>query len=503
MSTVRNFCRYAAILPAFLLPVCVDAATLSVGSGNSQIAVGSTVVAYVQVDSEGVAINNAEGTLTFPTDIFDVVSVSQSPSIFTLWIQSPSYGGGGVSFNGGLPAPGYTGSNGRLFSVTLRAKAPGVAALAVAGGAVRANDGLGTDVLRTSNAAIVTVAAPAAAPAPAVQEVSKPAAIGSIAISSQTHPQEDSWYSSAEASLQWKVPAGADAVQTLVSKNKGATPSVIYRPAIAQKTTSALEDGVWYFNLRAHTAAGWGPISSYRLQVDTTPPVLGRVKISYNGDDKTLVLSAVAKSGESRGIILDAAVADEMSGVDRLEVVVDGKVAAAIPADSFNEGTYTLPITLTTGEHSASLRVTDNAGNQAESEETEFSVLHQPAWIESLWGALSSMSLSPMWLLLIAALALSSMSLLMNFILWKMLRRSERTGKARAPKSVLSQVQRETKLSLQALKKNLQKQDKSIQKAHMRADITPQDTAYLKKVRGHLAEAEAYLDEKMKEVDKA
>lgn len=507
---VRNFYKYVAVL--FLLaPVWVHAATLSVVPASAQIAVGSTIVVYVQVDSEGVAINNAEGSLTFPTELFDVVSVNQTPSIFTLWIQSPSYGGSGVSFNGGLPAPGYSGSGGRLFAVVLRAKAAGTGTLGILGGAVRANDGLGTDVLRNSYGATVTTVAPAA-PAASVTPAAVPAEApakaepsGAIQISSATHPSQDNWYSASEAELEWKVPAGADAVQTLVSKIKGATPSVIYRPAIAQKTTSALEDGVWYFNLRAHTAAGWGPISSYRIQVDTIAPELGQVKISYNGDSKTLVLSAVAESDVSRGITLDAVVTDALSGLGRLDVVVDGKVAASVPASDFQKkGTYTLPITLTTGEHSASLRAVDNAGNQAESAETGFSVVYQPAWIETLWGTLTSVCLSPMWLLLLAALGLSSLSLLMNFVLWKKLRRSEgRTGRGRSPKSVVGQVQRETKQNLQALKKNLQKQDKSLQKANMRADITPQDTAYLKKVRGHLAEAEAYLDQKMKEVDKS
>ncbi len=493
MSTVRKFYKYAAILPVFLLPMWAQAATLSVGAASSQIAVGSTLVAYVQVDSEGIAINNAEGTLTFPSDIFDVVSVSQSPSIFTLWIQSPSYGGSGVPFNGGLPAPGYTGSNGRLFSVTLRAKAAGVAALTIGGGAVRANDGLGTDVLRTSNAAVITIAAPepaSSAPAPTAAPAAEPAvkpAAGSIDISSATHPQEDAWYSATEASLSWKVPAGADAVQTLVSKIKGATPSVIYRPAIAKKTTSTLEDGVWYFNLRGHTAAGWGPISSYKIQVDSTAPSLEDAQIAY----------------EAGAFTVSASANDALSGVAKIEVVVDDVTVASLTPQDLEQRTHTVPVSLTAGEHTAILRAVDEAGNETDSSETSFVVAEQPAWIDSLIGMLPTLSLNPMWLLLIAALLLSSLSLLMNLVLWKMLRRSQsRAERMRSSKSMVGKVQRETKQNLQALKKNLRKQDKSLQKANMRADITPQDTAYLKKVRGHLAEAEAYLDQKMKEVDK-
>lgn len=508
MYIVRNFYRYALILPAFFLPVWADAATLSVVPASAQISVGSTIVVSVQVDSEGVSVNNAEGTLTFPSDIFEAVSVSQSPSIFTLWIQSPANTGGSIAFNGGLPAPGYTGAGGRLFTVVLRAKAPGTGVLSVGGAAVRANDGLGTDVLRAAYSATITVEQPAAAPPPAeaapVVDTPKAAVPGTMLISSATHPSEGSWYAVSVADLSWKVRPGADAVQTIVSRDKGSTPSVIYRPAISKKTTPKLEDGVWYFNVRAHTAAGWGPVSSYKIQVDTMPPELGHVKISYNGDNHVLVLTAVAEADTPRGITLDAIVRDAMSGVGKFEIVVDGKVAASVPASDFKGGTYTLPITLTNGEHSASLRVIDNAGNMAESEEEQFSVVVEPAWFEDLWGTLQAAPLSPMWLLLIAALVLSSLSLLMNFVLWDKLRKAEsRATKAKMSKSVVGRVQKETKQSLQMLKKNLQKQDKSLAKATMGSDVTPQDSAYVKKVREHLAEAQAYIDQKMKEVDKS
>lgn len=500
MYIVRNFYKYALILPAFLLPVWAEAATLSVVPASAQISVGSTIVVSVQVDSEGVAINNAEGTLTFPSDIFEAVSVSQSPSIFTLWIQSPANTGGSIAFNGGLPAPGYIGSGGRLFTVVLRAKAPGSAVLSLGGAAVRANDGLGTDVLRTANSASIAVIQPTAVPVsvPATETPATPAQNGTISISSVTHPSQSKWYSASEATLAWKVPAGADAVQTLVSKIEGATPSVIYRPAISQKTTSTLEDGVWYFNLRAHTAAGWGKISSYKIQVDTTPPVLGHVKISYKGDDRTLILSAVAEDDSSRGITLEASVTDAMSGVGKLEVMVDGKVAATIPAEDLRGDTYILPITLNTGEYVASLRVVDNAGNQTESEQTKFSVVFQPAWIESLWTGLSALSISPVWVALAVALMLSALSLFMNVVLWRLVR--TQATKLQKKNSGVARLQKGAKQKLLTLKKDLQKQGKQLDAARSKPDIVPQDAASLEKTRKHLKEAEEYLDQKIKDV---
>lgn len=495
MYIVRNFYKYVLILPAFLVPVWADAATLSAVPASAQISVGSTIVVSVQVDSEGTPINSAEGILTFPSDIFEAVSVNQSPSIFTLWIQSPANTGGSIAFNGGLPAPGYSGSGGRLFTVVLRAKTPGTGVLSVGSAAVRANDGLGTDVLRTVYSATIVVEQPAAAPAPTesvpAAEAPKAASSGAVVISSATHPSQDSWYKASVATLTWKVPAGADAVQTIVSEEKGATPSVIYRPAISQKTTPELEDGVWYFNLRPHTQAGWGPISSYRIQVDTTAPELTSADIAYKSDSGVLVLRGVSAS-------------DALSGLQKFEILVDNAVAASLSPGDARSGSYELPLGIEPGEHTVVLRAVDAAGNHTDSDPVSISVAPRLSWIESLSHMLPAFTISPIWMLLIAALVLSLLSLLMNIVLWRRLKSAEsRATKAKMSKSVVGRVQKETKQSLERLKKNLQKQDKSLARATMGSDVTPQDSQYVKKVREHLAEAEAFIDQKLKEVDKS
>jgi hypothetical protein len=500
----RIILKYILISPAFFAPLIAQAAVLYVQPSPAGVAVGSTVAVSVLVDTEGSAINNAEGVLSFSKDIFDVVSINKDASLFSLWIQAPSYdGNNSISFNGGLPSPGYQGSNGRLFTVTLRAKAAGTGIITLDNAAVRANDGLGTNVMRNANGSTVAVQPAASAPPTAAPAQETPPAASpndtAIAISSPTHPSQDAWYSQTHATLMWDLPAGADAVQTLLSPTQGATPTVTYRPAIGQKVVDNLEDGVWYFNLRAHTKSGWGPTSSYKLQIDTTPPTLSGVVIVYDPVSSELVLSAAAANSDaSDKISLSGAAADSLSGLSKIAVIVDGEEITSIPPNKLDGKTYTVPVTLQVGMHDAQLRVTDAAGNSTDSSESRFEVLQAPTFMDILRMQLGSFDTGG--LLLILTLLLSCFSVLMNIVLWKKLHRYERQeGKNILP---VSKIQRDARQKLLALRKDLQKQARELERAHGRQDITPNDAAYLKKIREHLAETELFLGQKIKDVEK-
>lgn len=164
----------------FIALLCIagtaDAATLGV-SAPASVTVGDIVTARILVDSAGVAINNAEATLIFPTDILSVISVSKANSVFSLWVEEPSFSnaGGMVGFNGGVPNPGFTGSSGTILSVTFQAKKSGNATLSLSNAAVRANDGKGTNVFTGAGSASLSVsAAVQQAPAPQPTPTPKP-----------------------------------------------------------------------------------------------------------------------------------------------------------------------------------------------------------------------------------------------------------------------------------------------------------------------------------------
>lgn len=343
-----------------------NAALMNVVPSATSVTTGDLITARVVVNSQGVAINNAEAVLRYPKDVLNVISVSKSSSIFTLWVAEPGYSNsaGTVSYNGGIPTPGFTGSNGTVLTITFLAKQAGTASLSFSDAAVRANDGMGTDVLTGSGTAQITVSAPVAAPvqtAPAAPAAETPApsssggATARVVITSPTHPEQDAWYADNSPILRWALPSGADAVQIVADRDAKATPTVTYRPAIVEKTVPALEDGVWYFNLRYRLGGSWSPVASYRLRIDTVAPVIDDHSFTY--DDITRALS------------MSAAAHDDVSGVSRYEVAIDEEAPVVIEAADFEKDGYEVRVR-TSGKHTAFLRAIDGAGNVTEASES-------------------------------------------------------------------------------------------------------------------------------------
>lgn len=345
------------------------AATLQVSSDTSTLSPGDTATLYVLVNSEGEAINNASGAVTFPADLLEVVSVSKGGSIFSLWVEEPSFsnGSGVVSFDGGVPTPGFNGSRGTILSLVVRAKAAGEATLSFSGAAVRANDGLGTDVLDSQKGKTLTivgyqepepeVVAPVA-PAP-VEDTVAPSAAGSsgpsLRVSSPTHPNEDRWYEDASPTFRWAVPANAVAVQTGIGTDASAAPRVEYSPAIAEKKVDDLEDGTWYFKARARTGDAWGPTDTYIVRIDATAPENGGVDFTYDGAFRILEIAADIQ--------------DVTSGIDRYEVYVGDAPVKVVPAADFVDGRYSLVFD-GSGDIAVRLVAIDRAGNSVEASGT-------------------------------------------------------------------------------------------------------------------------------------
>lgn len=334
-----------------------QAATLGITPAVSTVSEGATVTARVYVNTQGSAINNAESVITFPTDLLSVVSISKSNSIFTLWVVEPSYSNsaGTVSYNGGLPTPGYTGSGGTVLSITFLAKKAGVASLALSEAAVRANDGLGTNVLSGTSGAQLTIASPVLAPAPTPAPAPAPTpsgqASGAVAIGSPTHPDEALWYANSNPTFTWTLPSSADTVQLIADASENAAPSVTYRPPIVERTVANLEDGTWYFNLRYRVGGTWSEVATRRVNIDTTAPVIEGAEFSYDEGRRSLFVSAGAS--------------DALSGIASYELVLDDDAPLALAPEEFSNGSYELRVQ-EGGAHVVTLRVFDHAGNSAE-----------------------------------------------------------------------------------------------------------------------------------------
>lgn len=487
---MRTLAALLALI-AFSLPGSALAATLNVLPSAPSVTAGNIVTVRLVTNTSGVAINQGGAVLDFPTDMLDVVSVSKSGSIFSLWVEEPSYSNasGVVRFDGGVPNPGFTGSSGTVLSITFLAKKAGVATLSLRDAAIRANDGMGTDVLTSSGGATVTIAAAAPAPAPvtpapetpAPAAPAAPAPSGGAAIadlSSPTHGDQGAWYRNTSPLMTWVLPDGATAIETIADADADAAPSVLYRPAIVERRIAELSDGVWYFNIRARVGNAWGPVASYRLQIDSTNPELGAASFTYDAGKRALRIAG-------------AAVADAASGIDRIEIAIDGETEALATESEFAGGAYELAYG-SSGTHTVALRAYDKAGNYAEATGT-FEVPTSLAE-ETLWNVGGLNITFGSFVILI--LLISLLSLAAAATAWYKLYTLRAGAKTR--------IEKRDKLlhrSLRIYKEDLERHLRTLERAGSKRELTDEEAELNEDLKRNVDDLERYLKKEFRKYD--
>ena len=328
-----------------------NAASLYFSPASGEFDAGNIFTVSILVNTQNAAINNAEATVNFPAEFLSVVSVSQSNSIFTLWPQSVAFSNsaGTISFNGGLPTPGYTGSSGKIFSAVFRVKKAGTASLVFSGASVRANDGKGTDVLSSIDSAqfvlgetAVPTSEPKLTPTPA-----QPNTPTAPDISSPTHPDQNKWYLENDVVLIWSLPTGIKSDRVLFSKLFEVVPTITYTPPISSKKLADIEDGIWYFLAQLRNDNGWGQIGNFKVQIDTQKPNINIQEVPREDLAYPKVKFLFSAS-------------DSRSGVDYYDVLIDN-----LPSQVWrDDGSHIYETqALDPGRHVIIAKVFDKAGN--------------------------------------------------------------------------------------------------------------------------------------------
>lgn len=331
----------------FILPFIASAATVSALPASNTVSVGNIVTINFTVNTTGTSINNAEAIVQYPADLLEVVSISKSNSIFTLWVEEPSFsnGIGQLKWNGGIATPGYTGSSGTMAQVTFRAKKAGTASVIFTDASVRANDGLGTNVLNSKSNSIIQIGVAKELEVPATV-TEKSAVPDKPIVTSITHPNQELWYPNNTGTFEWKVPSGVTSIQTLINKITDSTPTITYDNSVSQKTIHNLNEGTYYFHIRFANAKGWGKILHYKVNVDTVSPEPFVPEIRNEGILYYLKLSAV----------------DVTSGIDYYSVSIDGGKTIKVNKSELVNEEYKLPI-INGGLHNLHITAYDKAGN--------------------------------------------------------------------------------------------------------------------------------------------
>ena len=137
---------------------------LSPASGTYEV--GEKFSVNVFIKTEGVAINAAKAKIYFSAGKLKVLNVSKLNSVFSLWPQEPVFSNskGEISFTGGLPNPGFTGSAGKVLTILFQGKATGDAKVSFGKEIITANDPWGTNVFSSSSGGDFLIIAPKVTP---------------------------------------------------------------------------------------------------------------------------------------------------------------------------------------------------------------------------------------------------------------------------------------------------------------------------------------------------
>ena len=342
----------------FLFPSATRAATLFLSPSTVSVDMGTSVTETVFVASADQALNAISGVISFPADLLQVISVSKASSILSLWVADPTFSNvdGTISWSGIVPNPGYLGGRGQVFSIQFRGKKSGTATISFSSSSqVLANDGNGTDILTDTQSGTVIISTTQSQPAPTSAPV--PSSVTTVPssqssdllahITSSSHPNETLWYKIPHAVFDWTNAQGVSSVRLGYDKNADGKPSVVYNESISHKELD-LSDGIWYFHVQEKGGSGWGPVSTYRVQVDTVPPLPFAVSFP-NG--------TTTPAGSS--LVAQFMAVDELSGIDQYRVAVDGK-EFTVTAD---EGNHPYQVTGDSGAHMLLVQAYDKAGN--------------------------------------------------------------------------------------------------------------------------------------------
>ncbi len=350
-------------------PVAAQAATLYLAPSSGQVTVGKTLSVSVNVSSPDQAVNAMSGRVAFPRDLLSFTGSSKSGSIISLWVQEPAeQSDGTLRFEGIILNPGFTGSAGKVITLTFKAKAGGSASLTFASGSVLANDGKGTNVLAGLGSATFAVAPQAVGPQPGeatspVESAGVPLAPG---VSSPTHPDPNKWYANSNPTFTWVNPRGTNGVNVLADHNPATDPGTRSDGLRTSYTYQNVDDGVWYFHLRLHNALGWGAVTHWRFQIDTQKPKSFSIK--FIDGSKT--------SNPSPTVLFNTT--DEPSGIDFYRVKVGDQSALLVLAAMVLENPYVLPLQRP-GSHTILVQAVDRAGNYvSDSQDFEVTPLDQP-----------------------------------------------------------------------------------------------------------------------------
>lgn len=352
-----------------------ESAKLFLYPSSGEYNVGENFTIQVMTDSGGGSgINAGSAEISFDTNYLLVKEVTKTGSIFDLWTSSPTFSNksGLISFSGGLIPPPYKGDNGTIVSITFMSLQTGDTQVNFNSGMITASDGKGTDILdgmlgsnftfveketgNDSDSTKENESSDDRKTGPSIDKESADMSTGLLPpppkIESDSHPDEDNWYTGNTAKFSWKLLADVIGVSRMLTDSPSSNPGPSSDGTDETMEFTDLKDGKHYFHIKFQNQNGWGPITHRKVLIDSTSPHDIKIEID-NGDDLTNPNPKISFSAK-----------DDTSGIAEYVILLDDEdikeSLKKVEADK-----YLLP-TVDPGKHVLTILAKDNAGNEAD-----------------------------------------------------------------------------------------------------------------------------------------
>ena len=477
LNFTLSFCILTFAFCILASEASAASASLYLLPSTGNYTVGSTFSLEVKV-SAGIPINAAEVSLVFNTEELNVVNISKSGTIFSLWTTEPTFSNaaGTIDFGGGTPTS-FTGAAGTLVTITFKAKRGGTTNANFISGVVLAADGKGTNILARMSGGTYTLK-PGIITPPAEEEYVPPPTPTSIPFTpivfSPTHPDLDEWYSNNEPEFSWKLPPDVTGVSLLLHKKSTADPGPIYDGKIESKKYENVEDGIWYFHIKFKNEYGWGGIFHRKVLIDTISPESFNIEIQR-------------KDPFDPQPILFFGTTDETSGIEYYEIKID-KGEPAVVSAGIQEISYQI-LPQPSGKHLVEVKAFDKAGNfSLATAEFEVLLLATPAFFKIGKIAIDYLTIIVTLIILIVGVIAIIFYPFYRISLWRKRLRVE-------TKEVAQAVYR----AFRSLRKDVQKQFEYLDG---NPDLTEGEKEVRDKLKKSLDVSEKFIGKEIKDIEK-
>lgn len=314
-------------------------AQLFFSSRSGTFTEGSTFEVPILLNTAGVSVNTVELYIKFDPRKLSIVQPSGDKSIIGIWLKPPSYSNtaGTAKIVGAIPN-GIVTNSGVVTTITFKALTSGTANVSILEGSrVLANDGMGTDMLAQFDRATYTII---------------PKAPDGVRVYSETHPFSDLWNNNNSPVFNWDSDSKITGFSYVIDNEPNTIPDNTPEGKNTVISYEGLNDGLWYFHIKALRNKIWGATTHYLVRIDTTAPA------EFVPTQETPV------TDPNQPALVSFFTTDSLSGIDHYEVGVMEKNTPEGSSPLFvqTDSPYQVPVQ-TSGDVRTIVRAFDHAGN--------------------------------------------------------------------------------------------------------------------------------------------